>query len=160
MNKVAQEYRESLAVLTERLRQGDRNIDSLISERRSQLLARPDLTPVEVDQALSSVRRDLEEFARSYTDVEEPLADSLFMRIIRESVWKELADITDKSQLEWREVFQDLHHHGVYQSGEGVGLGNLGGAKCHFTRAIYTPETLSRCPECGHDQFQRQPFEP
>ncbi|HAI04306.1 MAG TPA: hypothetical protein DCM39_00750, partial [Pantoea sp.] len=76
MNKVAQEYRESLAVLTERLRQGDRNIDSLISERRSQLLARPDLTPVEVDQALSSVRRDVEEFARSYTDVEEPLAVS------------------------------------------------------------------------------------
>jgi predicted Zn-ribbon and HTH transcriptional regulator len=160
MNKVAQEYRESLAVLTERLRQGDRNLDELIAGRRSQLLVRDDMTEQEIDQALSSVRRDLGEFARSYTDVEEPLADSLFMRIIRESVWKELADITDKSQLDWREVFQDLHHHGVYQRGEVVGLGNLVCEKCQFTRAIYTPETLSRCPECGNDQFQRQPFEP
>ncbi|MDQ1211912.1 zinc ribbon-containing protein [Pantoea anthophila] len=160
MNKVAQEYRESLAVLTDRLRQGDRNPDALIDGRRSQLLARNDMTEEEIEQVLRAVRRDLEEFARSYSDVEEPVADSLFMRIIRESVWKELADITDKSQLEWREVFQDLHHHGVYQSGEVVGLGNLVCEKCQFTRAIYTPETLSHCPECGHDQFQRQPFEP
>jgi len=160
MNKVAQEYRESLAVLTERLRQGDRNLDELIAGRRSQLLVRDDMSESEIDQALRSVRRDLGEFARSYSDAEEPLADSLFMRIIRESVWKELADITDKSQLEWREVFQDLHHLGVYQSGEVVGLGNLVCEKCQFTRAIYTPETLSRCSECGHDQFQRQPFEP
>lgn len=79
MNKVAQEYRESLAVLTERLRQGDRNLDELIAGRRSQLLVRDDMTEQEIDQALSSVRRDLGEFARSYTDVEEPLADSLFM---------------------------------------------------------------------------------
>jgi predicted Zn-ribbon and HTH transcriptional regulator len=160
MNKVAQEYRESLAVLTERLRHGDRDVDALIAERRSQLSASSDLTAGQIDQALAAVRRDLEEFARSYVEVDEPLADSLFMRIVRQSVWKELADITDKSQLEWREVFQDLHHHGVYQSGEVVGLGNLVCEKCQFTRAIYTPETLSRCPECGHDQFQRQPFEP
>ncbi|MBE5252560.1 zinc ribbon-containing protein [Mixta mediterraneensis] len=160
MNKVAQEYRESLAVLTDRLRHGDRDIDGLVAARRRQLLASSNLSAGEVDQALLSVRRDLEEFARSYAEIEQPLNDSVFMRIIRESVWKELADITDKSQLEWREVFQDLHHHGVYQSGEVVGLGNLVCEKCHFTRAIYTPETLSRCPECGHDQFQRQPFEP
>ena len=46
------------------------------------------------------------------------------MRVIKESLWRELADITDKTQLEWREVFQDLNHHGVYHSGEVVGLGN------------------------------------
>lgn len=162
MNKVAQIYRESLAALTERLRQGDRDIDALVTSRRQQLMASESATPGEIDQALAAVRRDLEEFARSYQEVHQPekANDSLFMRIMRESLWKELADITDKSQLEWREVFQDLHHHGVYQSGEVVGLGNLVCEKCHFTRAIYTPETLTRCPKCGHDQFQRQPFEP
>lgn len=162
MNKVAQIYRESLAALTERLRHGDRDIDALVTARRQQLMASESATPGEIDQALAAVRRDLEEFARSYQEVHQPesVSDSLFMRVMRESLWKELADITDKSQLEWREVFQDLHHHGVYQSGEVVGLGNLVCEKCHFTRAIYTPETLTRCPECGHDQFQRQPFEP
>ncbi len=29
-------------------------------------------------------------------------------------------------QLEWREVFEDLNHHGVYHSGEVVGLGSSG----------------------------------
>jgi len=162
MNKVAHIYRESLAVLTERLRHGDRDIDALVGSRRQELMASESATPGQIDQALTAVRRDLAEFARSYQEVHQPesVNDSLFMRIIRESLWKELADITDKSQLEWREVFQDLRHHGVYQSGEVVGLGNLVCEKWHFTRAIYTPETLTRCPECGHDQFPRQPSEP
>ena len=74
--------------------------------------------------------------------------------------WQELVDITDKTQLEWREVFQDLNHHGVYHSGEVVGLGNLVCEKCHYHLAVYTPDVLPRCPKCGHDQFQRRPFEP
>lgn len=53
MNKVAQEYRESLAVLTERLRQGNSNLDELIAGRRSQLLVRDDMTEQEIDQALA-----------------------------------------------------------------------------------------------------------
>ncbi len=37
---------------------------------------------------------------------EESQEDSVFLRVIKESLWQELADITDKTQLEWREVFQ------------------------------------------------------
>ncbi|MFS2223613.1 zinc ribbon-containing protein [Pantoea sp. B65] len=160
MNKLAQYYRELVTSLTERLNRGDRDIDALVDHARQRLQATGELTRNEADEVLRAVRRDLEEFARSYSENEADLNDSVFMRVIRESVWKELADITDKSQLEWREVFQDLNHHGVYQSGEVVGLGNLVCEKCQFTRAIYTPETLTRCPQCGHDQFQRQPFAP
>ena len=160
MNKVAQVYRESVASLTERISRGDRDIDGLLAETRGRLLQREDLTSDEVEEVLLAVRRDVGEFARSYGETADASDDSLFMRIIRESLWKELADITDKSQLEWREIFQDLHHHGVYHSGEVVGLGNLVCENCGFERAIYTPETLSRCPECSHDQFRRQPFEP
>ncbi len=61
----------------------------------------------------------------SYEESLKEESDSVFMRVIKESLWQELADITDKTQLEWREVFQDLNHHGVYHSGEVVGLGNL-----------------------------------
>jgi len=160
MNNVTQEYRTTLATLTQRLEQGDRDVDALVDEAESQLAAKQTLTPAEVNAVMSAVRRDLQEFALSYQESSTGVEDSVFFRVIRESIWKELADITDKSQLEWREVFQDLRHHGVYQSGEVVGLGNLVCEKCGFTRAIYTPESLTRCPECGHDQFQRQPFEP
>ncbi len=109
---------------------------------------------------IAAVKRDLEEFARSYEESHEDESDSVFMRVIKESLWQELADITDKTQLEWREVFQDLNHHGVYHSGEVVGLGNWSARSATITSAVYTPDVLPRCPKCGHDQFQRRPFEP
>ena len=160
MNKVAQYYRELVASLTERLKNGERDIDELVASAERRLNEAEGLTRDEVRQVTQAVRRDLEEFARSYQESRDEFTDSVFMRVIKESLWQELADITDKTQLEWREVFQDLNHHGVYHSGEVVGLGNLVCEKCHYHLAVYTPDVLPRCPKCGHDQFQRRPFEP
>jgi len=160
MNKVAQFYRELVATLTERLRNGERDIDALVEQARLRVSQTGELTRIEIDELTRAVRRDLEEFARSYEESQDEVTDSVFMRVIKESLWQELADITDKTQLEWREVFKDLNHHGVYHSGEVVGLGNLVCEKCHFHLAVYTPDVLPLCPKCGHDQFQRRPFEP
>lgn len=137
MNKVAQYYRELVASLSERLRNGERDIDALVEQARQRVMQTGELTRTEVDELTRAVRRDLEEFAMSYEESQE---DSVFLRVIKESLWQELADITDKTQLEWREVFQDLNHHGVYHSGEVVGLGNLVCEKCHYHLAVYTPE--------------------
>ncbi|EKR9381909.1 TPA: zinc ribbon-containing protein [Raoultella ornithinolytica] len=160
MNKVAQFYRELVSTLSERLRNGERDIDALVEQARMKISQSGELTHREVETLTKAVRRDLEEFARSYEESQDELTDSVFMRVIKESLWQELADITDKTQLEWREVFQDLNHHGVYHSGEVVGLGNLVCEYCHYHLAVYTPDILPRCPKCGHDQFQRRPFEP
>lgn len=160
MNKVAQFYRELVSTLSERLRNGERDIDTLVEQARVKMSQSGELTHREVESLTTAVRRDLEEFARSYEESQDELSDSVFMRVIKESLWQELADITDKTQLEWREVFQDLNHHGVYHSGEVVGLGNLVCEHCHYHLAVYTPDILPRCPKCGHDQFQRRPFEP
>jgi len=160
MNKVAQFYRELVSTLSERLRNGERDIDALVEQARMKISQSGELTQREVESLTTAVRRDLEEFARSYEESQDELTDSVFMRVIKESLWQELADITDKTQLEWREVFQDLNHHGVYHSGEVVGLGNLVCEHCHYHLAVYTPDILPRCPKCGHDQFQRRPFEP
>lgn len=160
MNKVAQYYRELVTTLTERLRNGERDIDALVEQARERVSQTGELTRTEVDELTRAVRRDLEEFAISYGESQDELKDSVFMRVIKESIWQELADITDKTQLEWREVFHDLNHHGVYHSGEVVGLGNLVCEKCHFHLAVYSPDVLPLCPKCGHDQFQRKAFEP
>lgn len=125
MNKVAQYYRELVASLTERLKNGERDIDALVASAEKRLNEAGELTRDEVEQVTLAVRRDLEEFARSYQESRDEFTDSVFMRVIKESLWQELADITDKTQLEWREVFKDVSHHGVYHSGEVVGLGNL-----------------------------------
>lgn len=160
MNKVAQFYRELIESLSERLRKGERDIDSLVASARKQMNDTGELTRTEIEEVTRAVRRDLEEFARSYGESQEEFTDSVFMRVIKESLWQELADITDKTQLEWREVFKDLSHHGVYHSGEVVGLGNLVCENCHHHIAIYTPDVLPVCPKCGHNQFHRRPFEP
>jgi rubrerythrin len=160
MNKVAQYYRELVTTLTERLRNGERDIDALVEQARQRVSQTGELTRTEVEELTRAVRRDLEEFAISYNESQDELKDSVFLRVIKESIWQELADITDKTQLEWREVFQDLNHHGVYHSGEVVGLGNLVCEKCYFHLAVYSPDVLPLCPKCGHDQFQRKAFEP
>ncbi|SNY78430.1 zinc ribbon-containing protein [Enterobacter sp. CC120223-11] len=160
MNKVAQYYRELVTTLTERLRNGERDIDALVDQARARVSQTGELTRTEIDELTRAVRRDLEEFAVSYSESQDEIKDSVFLRVIKESIWQELADITDKTQLEWREVFQDLNHHGVYHSGEVVGLGNLVCEKCHFHLAVYSPDVLPLCPKCGHDQFQRKAFEP
>lgn len=106
MNKVAQYYRELVASLSERLRNGERDIDALVEQARERVIKTGELTRTEVDELTRAVRRDPEEFAMSYEESLKEESDSVFMRVIKESLWQELADITDKTQLEWREVFQ------------------------------------------------------
>ncbi|MBN3262539.1 MULTISPECIES: zinc ribbon-containing protein [Pectobacterium] len=160
MNKIARYYRELMASVTARLNNGERDLDSLVLSARKTLQESSELTQKEIEQIIQAVQRDLEEFGRSYSENQNEFTDSVFMRVIKESLWQELADITDKTQLEWREIFKDVNHHGVYHSGEVVGLGNLVCENCHHHIAFYTPEVLPLCPKCSHDLFHRQPFQP
>ncbi|ACT12236.1 zinc ribbon-containing protein [Pectobacterium aroidearum] len=160
MNKLARYYRELMASVTARLNNGERDLDSLVQSARKTLQEGSELTQKEIEQVIQAVQRDLEEFGRSYSESQDEFTDSVFMRVIKESLWQELADITDKTQLEWREIFKDVNHHGVYHSGEVVGLGNLVCENCHHHIAFYTPEVLPLCPKCSHDLFHRQPFQP
>lgn len=160
MSKVSKSYHELVTSLTRKIEGGERDVDKLVNEAHQHLEAQHELTPDEIAQVTSAVRRDLKAFATSYSENADTSDDSVFMRVIKESLWQELADITDKTQIEWREAFQDIEHGGVYHSGELVGFGNLVCDRCHFTLAIYAPEVLTLCPECGHDRFHRQPFDP
>ncbi|MGM3174864.1 zinc ribbon-containing protein [Dickeya lacustris] len=160
MNKVIQYYRELLSAVTEWLGRGERDIDRLMLQARQYLQETQALTQKEIELVMVALERDLAAFSISYTHNQHTFTDSVFMRVIRESLWQNLADITDKTQLEWREVFKDVSHHGVYHSGEVVGLGNLVCEQCFHHVTFYTPEVLPHCPKCGHDQFHRQPFSP
>ena len=75
-----------------------------MEQARERVIKTGELTRTEVDELTRAVRRDLEEFAMSYEESLKEESDSVFMRVIKESLWQELADITDKTQLEWREV--------------------------------------------------------
>lgn len=160
MSKVSKSYHELVKSLTKQIAGGDRDIDKLVNGARQSLEEKHELTSDEIAQVTNAVRRDVQAFAESYPEHSGTFGDSVFMRVIKESLWQELADITDKTQIEWREAFQDIDHRGVYHSGELVGFGNLICDNCHFSLAIYAPEILSLCPECGHNRFHRKPFDP
>ena len=68
MNKVAQYYRELVASLSERLRNGERDIDALVEQARQRVMQTGELTRTEVEELTRAVRRDLEEFALSYEE--------------------------------------------------------------------------------------------
>ena len=50
MNKVAQYYRELVASLSERLRNGERDIDALVEQARERVIKTGELTRTEVDE--------------------------------------------------------------------------------------------------------------
>ncbi|VEB62154.1 protein ybeL [Salmonella enterica subsp. enterica] len=50
MNKVAQYYRELVASLSERLRNGERDIDALVEQARQRVMQTGELTRTEVDE--------------------------------------------------------------------------------------------------------------
>lgn len=83
MNKVAQYYRELVSSLSERLRHGERDIDALVTQAREKIVRAGDLTQSEIESVIAAVKRDLEEFARSYEESHEDESDSVFMRVIK-----------------------------------------------------------------------------
>jgi len=85
MNKVAQYYRELVASLSERLRNGERDIDALVEQARERVIKTGELTRTEVDELTRAVRRDLEEFAMSYEESLKEESDSVFMRVIKKA---------------------------------------------------------------------------
>ncbi|MDF7680423.1 zinc ribbon-containing protein [Enterobacteriaceae bacterium ESL0689] len=160
MNKLTQFYRELVLAFSERLREGERDIDALLDQAKQKINHSGALTEHELASLMQAVRRDLQEFAHSYQENRDDLANSVFMRVIKQSLWQDLADITDQTQLEWHEMFDDIDHQGIYHSGDVVGLGNMICEICHYRMTIYAPEILPHCPQCGGDRFQRIPFNP
>lgn len=52
MNKVAQYYRELVASLNERLRNGERDIDALVEQARERVIKTGELTRTEIDELM------------------------------------------------------------------------------------------------------------
>ncbi|MFC0047724.1 zinc ribbon-containing protein [Rheinheimera tilapiae] len=73
-----------------------------------------------------------------------------------ETLWQLLAQVTDKTQVEWQELEQDLSHQGLYLQGEPVGMGLYLCRNCGETMHYNHPATLIPCPGCGGGHFLRR----
>ncbi len=116
-----------------------------------------ELTTDEFAQKSVYLKRDLMMFYRHY---QQDLAESDYFQAVKESAWKELADMTDKAQIEWQELEQDFRHQGVYEKGEWVGMGTIVCKSCHYKMEFVHPEELPACPDCGESTFLREALAP
>lgn len=106
------------------------------------------------------VKRDLEEFASEYEESQEDFENSPFYISIQDSIWRGLAEITDRTQLEWHELLNDMRHDGVYKSGEMVGLGRLVCNQCGNEEYYTHPQEIEPCRKCGYTFFSRKQLRP
>ena len=131
-------------------------IKEAVEKTQAYMEAAGDLTRDELALIAEYVKRDLAAFG----DEKGGFRDSLFYRRISETVWGWLAGVTDKSQLEWQELAEDLSHHGEYQAGEVVGPGLYDCTLCAHRHEVTHPEVLTTCLECNHHTFIRHPLTP
>ncbi|MFG0834450.1 zinc ribbon-containing protein [Aeromonas bivalvium] len=135
--------------------QGER-LNKMIAKVQAYLEAAGDLTQDELALIAEYVKRDLGNYDESRAEVPE----SAFMLALKDTVWSWLADVTDRSQVEWQELADELEHKGLYQAGDWVGLGVMVCDQCGWRHTVLKPEQLGTCPECGASEYHREPLSP
>ncbi|BBS18219.1 zinc ribbon-containing protein [Aeromonas caviae] len=137
--------------------QGER-LNRMIAKVQAYLEAVGDLTQDELALIAEYVKRDLGNYDEGRKD--EQVEESAFMLALKDTAWSWLADVTDRTQVEWQELADELEHKGVYRAGDWVGLGVLVCDHCEWRHTVLHPEQLGTCPECGADEYHREPLSP
>ena len=137
--------------------QGER-LNRMIAKVQAYLEAASDLTQDELALIAEYVKRDLGNYDEGRKD--EQVEESAFMLALKDTAWSWLADVTDRTQVEWQELADELEHKGVYRAGDWVGLGVLVCDHCEWRHTVLHPEQLGTCPECGADEYHREPLSP
>ncbi|HIF9331100.1 zinc ribbon-containing protein [Photobacterium damselae] len=160
MPKQKAEYELLLEKATEALKHSPEKLKEFLEVTEKYGEAASDMTKDELALIKAYLKSDMKEFADNVEKSSEPFAESPFYKLVSESIWQGLADITDKTQVEWHEVTADLEHHGVYKAGELIGLGELVCQKCGHKQAITHVTRIEPCIKCGGIEFTRKPLAP
>ncbi|WP_286265649.1 zinc ribbon-containing protein [Thalassotalea atypica] len=110
-----------------------------------------------VGQFIENLKFDLSEFYQHWQSDRE---HSIYLGLMNESWWATLAEMTDKSQVEWAELSDDFAHDGVYKAGDFIGFGELECKQCHQVHLYTHFSEVLECTECGHNQFGRKAAAP
>ena len=80
--------------------------------------------------------------------------------MLNETFWSNLAQLTDKSQVEWAGLVADFEHDGIYKAGDVIGFGELVCQQCDEKIHIMHVSEVGVCAKCGGDSFTRLPLDP
>jgi hypothetical protein len=149
-------YEEMLTKVVDSLKHSPEELSQALDKSAEVVQAANDMTKDEMSLISAYVKSDLKAFAEDY----ESSKSGPFYLTITNSIWQGLLEITDRTKVEWVELFQDLDHQGVYQAGEIIGLGVLVCEKCGHRSEYNHATEIVPCLQCGHEAFTRQPLKP
>ncbi|MCX9559447.1 zinc ribbon-containing protein [Vibrio cholerae] len=156
MLKQKASYEALLEEVVETLKHSPDGVNEIVESSAKYVDAVNDLTKDELALISAYVKADLKEFSQSF----EQSKSSPFYLMITNSIWQGLLDITDRTKVEWVELFADLEHQGLYQAGEMIGLGVLICDQCGHKTEFNHPTEIEPCSQCGGKAFSRQPLKP
>ena len=132
----------------------------IVVKTEAYLGAAGDLTKQELEDASAYIRYDLNELHKDYQTSVADFKLSAWYQALDQLTWGTLAAITDKTQVEWTEVGDDLQHQGRYSRGDEVGFGVLMCVRCGYKKELYHPTKILACANCDGDEFVREGFAP
>ncbi|PCI63543.1 MAG: hypothetical protein COB35_00390 [Gammaproteobacteria bacterium] len=128
-----------------------------IEQAKKYLIAAQALPEEKISQFINNLGYDLKEIIeQSKTEAQH----SIYLGLLEETFWSELAKITDKSQVEWSELSDEIKHHGNYQQGDVIGFGVLVCQQCQQKVEYFHQSEVIACPNCQATQFIRQSLAP
>ncbi len=149
-------YEEKFNEVVETIKHSPEELNKVLETSGEVAQAAKDMTKDELSLISAYMRADLKEFADNFQESKE----SPFSIMVTDSIWQALLDITDKTKVEWVELFEDLDHQGIYKTGDVIGLGHLVCEKCgHKTQYIH-PTVIESCCKCGCNEFTRIALKP
>lgn len=110
-----------------------------------------------LQQFMQNLKYDLHEF---YILNKADAQSSVYLGLLNETLWDNLAKLTDKSQVEWAELAEDFEHDGTYQTGDFIAFGELKCQACEQKTTITHFSQISNCIHCNHAYFERLPLNP
>ncbi|GAA6203274.1 hypothetical protein [Thalassotalea sp. SU-HH00458] len=155
--KLADFYQDLAQWLTDVKKHEVTQVVELIEHAKTIMKAAEEIPEEKFKQFIENFKYDLHEF---YQQNQEQAKHSIYLGLMKESFWAVMANITDKSQVEWAELCEDFHHDGVYQTNDVIGFGLLECQNCHQTQQITHFSKVNNCLHCGHNLFLRKSLTP
>jgi hypothetical protein len=127
--------------------------------KRAKLYAKSaeNMSEEKVNQFTDNLKHDLHDF---YQQNQSQVKHSTYLGLLNETLWSNLAQLTDKSQVEWAELLEDFEHDGIYKTGDIIGFGELVCQQCDEKIHILHVSEVAVCAKCGGENFTRLPLDP
>ena len=134
-----------------------RSIAGFLEQAKAIVIAAEQIPEQKVKQFIANLQYDLSDFYQQY---QADIKHSVYLEILHESLWENLAKITDKSQVEWSELMDDFQHKDGYHVGDYVGFGQLQCQTCLHCVTYSHVHVVTDCINCGGKDFNRLSLTP